>query len=69
MNEQTIDAYQVFDPTTGEMLEWYGKYLWRDAWYECDEGFATRDEAEQDARAMLRYLETHPPAARADVDA
>jgi len=67
-DEQNIDAYQV-KGFEGELLEWYGKYLWRDAWYECDEGFETRAEAEQDARAMLRYLETHPPAARGDVDA
>lgn len=67
MNEQNIDAYQVFDPATGEYLEWYGKYVWHDAWFECDEGFETRAEAEQDARAMLAYLETHaPPTTAAD---
>lgn len=57
MNDsETIRAYQVRDDETGEMLEWYGEYFWRGKWFECDEGFATRDEAEADARAMLTYL-------------
>lgn len=59
MDEQMIDAYQVEDPETGELLEWYGKYLWRGEWRECDEGLVTREEAEADARSMLHYLETH----------
>ena len=59
MNEtKTVDAFQVQDSDTGEMLEWYGKYLWRGQWFECDEGFATREEAESDALAMLNYLES-----------
>ena len=66
MTEQTIDAYQVQDPETGELLEWYGKYFWRGEWRECDEGFATREEAEQDARSMLAYLQSHAPPKRAE---
>ncbi|GIL15280.1 MAG: hypothetical protein BroJett039_04530 [Chloroflexota bacterium] len=64
MSEKVIDAYQV-KGFAGELLEWYGKYFWNGKWRECDEGFETREEAEQDARAMLRYLETHPPEADA----
>ncbi len=54
--EKTIDAYQVKDDETGKGLEWYGKYLWRGQWFECDEGFPTRAEAESDARQQLAYV-------------
>lgn len=61
MNDsETIRAYQVRDET-GELLEWYGEYFWHGKWFECDEGFATREEAEADARAMLAYLNNHTP--------
>ncbi len=65
MNDsETISAFQVKDDETGELLEWYGMYFWRGKWYETDEGWATREEAENDARAMLAYLNTHTPGAK-----
>ncbi len=50
-----ISSYQVDDGS------WIGTYVWRGETYETDETFATSQEAEADAAALLEYLKTHAP--------